>query len=546
MTWLVVSGGKIVKPTYGAPVREHYTLKDWYTDSACTTVYNFNNTVTANRTLYAGWKPVSYSVTYETYGGTITNEPNYEKYTYSKGLTLPTVYLIEGRELTASADGSVPIDEKWFGKTISIIRKGNGVDLGDSEAQLLPVPNRPAGPEQVKPRAESKKNGNNGKLTKTDTTMQYRKKGSTEWSSVTGEEVTDLEPGDYEIRYVSTDTAFASEIVVKEVKKYSPPKADDKKEEDGENNNPGGETPPSGDDTGGSQPGGTTPGTGVKPDDGTEPGGGAKPGEGTAPEHTVDDGRIVPKNPSGDGMPGGQDSGGAANTHPYAVGKTVEALTIPVDAGAVIVIVNNIDENLCTAQAADAVAVANAVLTEEEIARVSAGETVEIRIDVERIDERVSEQDKALIEQGIGEAQEETAGLTVGMYVDISMFLRRGKGEWSAVHETNEPVEIVIDMPEELSGLDADFYIARAHAGECTLLQDLDDEAETITIETERFSTYAIAYRLTDVGAGLCSLCHICPTFLGICYFIWLAVIIAAVIIVMLVWRRKKDKEPQE
>lgn len=180
----------------------------------------------------------------------------------------------------------------------------------------------------------------------------------------------------------------------------------------------------------------------------------------------------------------------------------MKTLTIPVDAGAVIVTVNNLDETLCTAQAADAVEVANAVLTGEEIARVSSGETVEIRIDVERIDERVSGQEKALIGQSIGEAQGEVSGLTVGMYVDISMFLRRGEGEWNAVHETNEPVEIVFDMPEELSGINADFYILRVHAGECALLQDLDDEAETITIETERFSTYAIAYRLTDGSAG--------------------------------------------
>ena len=288
-----------------------------------------------------------------------------------------------------------------------------------------------------------------------------------------------------------------------------------------------------------------------------------------APEHTVDDGRIVPKAPSGDGMSGGQDSGGAANengadgsgtgadsgaggsknwsdAHPYAVGRDMKTLTIPVDAGAVIVTVNNIDETLCTAQAADAVAVANAVLTREETARMSTGETVEIRIDVERIDERVSGQEKALIEQGIGEVQEETSGLTVGMYVDISMFLRRGKGEWNAVHKTNEPVEIVIDVPEELFGLNADFYIVRAHEGVCTLLRDLDDAAETITIETECFSTYAIAYRLTDGSARRCGLCHICPTFLGICYFIWLAVIIAAAVIVVIVWRRREDKEPQD
>ncbi len=224
----------------------------------------------------------------------------------------------------------------------------------------------------------------------------------------------------------------------------------------------------------------------------------------------------------------------------------MKTMTIPVDAGAVIVTVNNLDETLCTAQAADAVAVANAVLTGEEIARVSSGETVDIRIDVERIDERVSGQEKEQIEQSIGEAQGETPGLTIGMYVDISMFLRRGEGEWNAVHKTNEPVEIVVDVPEELSELNADFYIVRVHEGECTLLRDLDDMTEIITIETECFSTYAIAYRLADGSAGQCSLCHICPTFLGICYLIWLAVMTAVIIIVVIVLRRRKDKEPQE
>ena len=624
-----VQGGSAVAPITGLswraaiakpadPTKADVVFAGWFKEISCTNRWHFAAEDTVDKveediTLYAKWIPRA-----ETPAAVIA----YRTETLT-GLTPGAAYLIDGRELTASADGSVPIDEKWFGKTISIIKRGNGTDTGDSNPQLLPVPNRPAGPEQVKPKAESKKNGNNGKLTKTDTTMQYRKKGSTEWISITGEEVTDLEPGDYELRYMASDTAFASKIVVRTVKKYSPPKGDDdKKDDDGGkgDDNPGGETPPVGDGTdpdggrkpgadtepnGGGKPGADTePGGGRKPGAGTEPNGGRKPGADTkpgggrkpgadtepdgggkpgadtetggrkpgvdmAPEHTVDDGRIVPKAPSGDGMSGGQDSGGAANengadgsgtgadsgaggsknwsdAHPYAVGRDMKTLTIPVDAGAVIVTVNNIDETLCTAQAADAVAVANAVLTREETARVSTGETVEIRIDVERIDERVSGQEKALIEQGIGEVQEETSGLTVGMYVDISMFLRRGKGEWNAVHKTNEPVEIVIDVPEELFGLNADFYIVRAHEGVCTLLRDLDDAAETITIETECFSTYAIAYRLTDGSARRCGLCHICPTFLGICYFIWLAVIIAAAVIVVIVWRRREDKEPQD
>ena len=49
-----------------------------------------------------------------------------------------------------------------------------------------------------------------------------------------------------------------------------------------------------------------------------------------------------------------------------------------------------------------------------------------------------------------------------------------------------------------------------------------------------------IAYQQTDESESdhKCGPCHICPTFLGICYFIWLAVIVAVIIVMM---RRKKE-----
>lgn len=74
---------------------------------------------------------------------------------------------------------------------------------------------------------ESAQNAKDGKLMKMDTTMQYRRKGSMEWITITDKEIINLESGDYELRYVSTDTAFSSKIVVKTVKKYSPPKKND-------------------------------------------------------------------------------------------------------------------------------------------------------------------------------------------------------------------------------------------------------------------------------------------------------------------------------
>lgn len=228
---------------------------------------------------------------------------------------------------------------------------------------------------------------------------------------------------------------------------------------------------------------------------------------------------------------------------------TPESQTYAVGKGAVIVTLNNVDEIVCTARVADAAAVAHAVLSEEELAEAEQGQVIEIRIDVERL-EAVPQEDAEVIVTGIEDCREQIPGLAMGMYVDISMYMRIGSGNWNAIHATNEPVEIILDIPDELAGLTADFYIMRAHEGEYLLMEDLDETPETITIQTEAFSTYAILYQMQEGGekkpAAKCSLCHICPTFLGICYFIWLVIIIALALVTYLIIRRKRKEEESE
>lgn len=229
---------------------------------------------------------------------------------------------------------------------------------------------------------------------------------------------------------------------------------------------------------------------------------------------------------------------------------TPASQTYTVGKGTIIVTLNNVDETVCTARVAEAADVAHAVLSEEELAEVEQGQIIEIRIDVERL-ENVPECDAEVIEGGIEDCKEQNPGIVMGMYVDISMYMRIGSGDWNAIHATNEPVEIILDVPDELAGLAADFYIMRAHEGEYLLMEDLDEAPETITIQTEAFSTYAILYQMQESTGGKpaakCSLCHICPTFLGICYFIWLAVIIVlALVIYLILWRKRKEEESEE
>ncbi len=230
-------------------------------------------------------------------------------------------------------------------------------------------------------------------------------------------------------------------------------------------------------------------------------------------------------------------------------GPQVERKEVQIGDGTVIVTVV-CEEDKCTAAVADTEKVVKAVLTPGQQALVNSGETIEIRIDVTDISDQVPEQDKEVIEGGIGAHREEVPGLKLGMYVDISMSIRIGAGDWNPITATDGPIEVVIGIPEELQRNGREFYIIRAHEGQYTLMNDLDDVPETITVSTDLFSSYAIAYAETDEGeadsGAKCRLCHMCPTFLGICYFIWLTVITALVLIIYIIWRKKHRKEEQE
>jgi len=88
--------------------------------------------------------------------------------------------------------------------TISVMQRG-GEKL-DSETQTIQVtkPNAPAASVQ------NCINGNDGKLTGVDDTMEYRISGEESWIAIVGSEVPGLASGSYEVRYKANGTALAS------------------------------------------------------------------------------------------------------------------------------------------------------------------------------------------------------------------------------------------------------------------------------------------------------------------------------------------------
>lgn len=89
--------------------------------------------------------------------------------------------------------------------TISIMRSDRQKLYSETQTISVTKPNAP------KASAQNCINGNDGKLTGVNNTMEYRRTDTTTWTAVTGSEVTGLAAGSYEVRCKANGAALASE-----------------------------------------------------------------------------------------------------------------------------------------------------------------------------------------------------------------------------------------------------------------------------------------------------------------------------------------------
>lgn len=136
------------------------------------------------------------------------------------------------------------------------------------------------------------------------------------------------------------------------------------------------------------------------------------------------------------------------------------------------------------------------LLTEEEKKQISGGMDVKIVLDVKDGADGVSNDDKILVENALKGGQSQ--GFNSPQYIDISLFKVVG-GIRSAISETKEALTITIKVPDSLKNIDGKnkrtFAVIRVHDGVAETLPDLDSDEDTITIATDRFSSYAIVHK---------------------------------------------------
>lgn len=180
------------------------------------------------------------------------------------------------------------------------------------------------------------------------------------------------------------------------------------------------------------------------------------------------------------------------------------------------------DTSTTNAGLADATAVANSILTAEQRAAVAAGSILEIKVEVTPLDKRVvPEVDRKVIDDGVNSYKEDLPDLTMADYLDISMFFRLDEEDWNRITDT-DPIDIVIDIPQNYLGLSDDYYIMRAHQGASTLLNDIDEDPNTITISTGQFSTYALMYNQPQAVGTILEIGHVCHVH-------WMILVVAVV-----------------
>ena len=119
-TTTLTNGQKLNYPTN--PTRSGYVFTGWYTNSNCTTKYNFSGNITADMTLYAGWQTLTItnnsSYAWSTSGGvlTSTNKSSSSSSEYRITATAPVTITFEYK--TSSESGYDYLYIKKNGSTL--------------------------------------------------------------------------------------------------------------------------------------------------------------------------------------------------------------------------------------------------------------------------------------------------------------------------------------------------------------------------------------------------------------------------------------------
>ena len=127
------------------------------------------------------------------------------------GFDTKGTYTVNDRTVTVSQDGTLKLSESYYGTDIAIVRKADNSNYTDSDSEIITIPSRREAP-QIKGTDADSKGNNNGTITQITSDMEYRCITDGNWTDCTGNTVTGLAPGEYQVRLKADDNNFAGNI----------------------------------------------------------------------------------------------------------------------------------------------------------------------------------------------------------------------------------------------------------------------------------------------------------------------------------------------
>jgi len=146
--------------------------------------------------------------------------------------------------------------------------------------------------------------------------------------------------------------------------------------------------------------------------------------------------------------------------------------------------------------------VSETAVSEETVAKITeaieSGEEIIVKVIAEVIEETaVPEEEKAQVKETADELVEiNVEDVVIVQFVDLAVEIYTSSGEkLGNYNELSETLTFTVNIPEGIDTEGKTFVIIRVHNGEVTILDTVMNEDGTLSFETDKFSTYAIAYR---------------------------------------------------
>ncbi len=137
---------------------------------------------------------------------------------------------------------------------------------------------------------------------------------------------------------------------------------------------------------------------------------------------------------------------------------------------------------------------ARQLLTEKDRQQAAVGAPVSVRLDVLNVDKTVTQEEKALVDGAL----KDLSGVgAVGQYMDLRLSKIVNGLQTPLTGPLAQELLLVIDIPDALRADGRAFVAIRIHEGVAAVLRDQDKDPNTITILTDQFSIYALAYTET-------------------------------------------------